>query len=92
MNTTRTLTVHEIPEGPALDGACLAHYYHGGQRTALYSLASAGSLEHRRGEGLARIRQEVREAWDAATLNGDQRDADHLHAFGKWLAEVDTAQ
>jgi hypothetical protein len=82
-------TINDVPVGPALAGACLAHYYHGGQRTALYSLASTGSLEHRRGEGLARIRREVSEACAAAERLGDLRDADHWRAFGEWLAASD---
>jgi hypothetical protein len=65
----------------AMRGAFLAEQYHGGQFTALYALASSGSLELFPGDGLDRLRGELR---DAIEIAGD--DADDLAAL---LAAVD---
>lgn len=70
----------------AMRGAFLAEQYHGGQFTALYALASSGSLELYPGEGLDRLRMELRDAIGCALYNGNADDADDLAAL---LAAVD---
>lgn len=89
-------TVRDIPDASAaLDGACLAAEYHDGQFTALYALASTGSLELHPGEGLGRIQREVadavRTAESLADKYGDElyeQDAEALRAFAAWLVEA----
>lgn len=86
-------TSAEIADGSdALHGAHVAGRYYNGQFTALYALASTGSLELYPGEGLSRIRREVAEAintadQEAALAEGEwfdaleARDFENLHAL-----------
>lgn len=79
-----SLTVDDLPEGgDEMAGAFLASDYHGGMMTALYALASSGSLELYKGEGLSRIVRELREAV-AIAESGYPEDADSLLALLVW--------
>jgi hypothetical protein len=84
-------TVAEIPDGSdALAGAFLAADYYGGQFTALYAVASSGSLELYSGEGLDRLRRELVAAVAIAEQlpesdDGYLTDAENLGAFLAWV-------
>jgi hypothetical protein len=81
-----------IPDGSdALCGAVLAGDYHGGQMTALYALASSGSLELYPGEGLARLIREVSDAVACAEEQGYWEDVESLRALLVWLEHHDEA-
>ena len=83
--TGKHWTVDDLPEsGDEMAGAFLAGDYHGGQMTALYALASTGSLELFPGEGLARLRREVAEAVDIAGREYPE-DCDALSALLRWI-------
>lgn len=87
MTKTLTLTTELLPDGSdALCGAALSAEYYGGQFTALYAVASSGSLELFRGEGTGRL---LRELTNAIALAEDHypEDADHLRAFHDYVAE-----
>lgn len=89
MKRQPTYTTADLPDGSdALAGAFLASDYHGGQFTALYALASSGSLELYPGEGLARIIRELREAVQIASeyeqYADDRDDAHYLSALLAW--------
>lgn len=77
-------TTDDLPDGgDELAGAFLASQYHGGMMTALYALASSGSLELFPGEGLGRIVRELREAVSIA--EGDYpEEAESLEALLRW--------
>jgi len=82
-----TWTVDNLPDGSdALAGAFLAEHYHGGMMTALYALASSGSLELVPGEGLGRIIRELSEVVRIAESDYPQ-DADDLSALLAWCVE-----
>lgn len=82
------LTTDLIPEGSAaLMGAFLAGDYHSGMMSALYAVASSGSLELRDGDGLDRLITELIEAADiAAAYYPDDYDA--LSAFLAWARDL----
>lgn len=89
MKRQPTYTTANLPDGSdALAGAFLASDYHDGQFTALYALASSGSLELYPGEGLARIIRELREAVEIASEHEeyapDRNDAANLAALLAW--------
>ena len=78
------LTIDLLPDGSgALAGATLAAEYHGGMMTALYALASTGSLELRAGEGLDRIIRELTLAVIIADRDYPE-DRDDLAALLAW--------
>lgn len=78
------LTVDMLPDGSdALAGAFLAGDYHGGQFTALYALASSGSLELYRGEGLDRLITELGDAITCAEQDYPD-DVEPLQALRAW--------
>jgi hypothetical protein len=82
-----TWTADNLPEGSdALAGAFLAEHYHGGMMTALYALASSGSLELFPGEGLGRIIRELSEAVRIAETDYPE-DAEILSALLAWCVE-----
>lgn len=81
MTTGHYFTISDLPDD-ALEGASLAADYYGGQFTALYALASTGSLELYPGEGLGRIVRELREAVTIAEANSPE----DLHALRELLA------
>lgn len=84
------LTVADLPDGSdALCGAFLASEYHGGQFTALYALASSGSLELYKGEGLGRIIRELTEAVRIAEGEYPE-DAESLTALLRFCQEHHT--
>jgi hypothetical protein len=79
-----TLTIDIIPEGSdARSAAFTAAEYYGGQFTALYALASSGSLELYKGEGLGRIIRELREAVKVAEAEYPE-DIEDLQALLQW--------
>lgn len=79
-----TLTTESLPDGSnALAGAFLASEYHEGQFTALYALASTGSLELYKGEGLDRIIRELTEAVRLAETY-EPEDVEDLQALLDW--------
>jgi|DEB19_MinimDraft_3_1074340.scaffolds.fasta_scaffold00859_13 hypothetical protein len=81
------ITVSDLPDGSdALAGAFLASEYYGGMMTALYALASSGSLELYPGEGLGRIIRELTEAVRIAESEYPE-DADSLSALLRWCEE-----
>lgn len=83
-------TIANIPDGSdALAGCFLAEYYYGGMMTALYALASSGSLELYPGEGPDRIRSELSEAIPIAESQGHDDDAEELRALYEWVAKHD---
>jgi len=82
-------TTDNIPDGSdALAGCFLAAEYHGGMMTAMYALASSGSLELYPGEGPARIRNELCEAIAIAERDYPD-DVDDLRALADWIAAHD---
>lgn len=77
-------TTDDLPDGgDELAGAFLASQYHGGMMTALYALASSGSLELHPGEGLGRIVRELREAVSIAEQDYPE-DSEPLGALLRW--------
>ena len=83
---TKFLTIDLLPDGgDELAGAFVAAGYYGGQFTALYALASTGSLELYAGEGLQRLRNELREAIKCADNNGDADDAYSMGHLLSWV-------
>lgn len=83
--TVKHWTTDDLPaSGDEIAGAFLAADYHGGMMTALYALASTGSLELYPGEGLARLRREVAEAVDIAGREYPE-DHDALSALLRWI-------
>lgn len=85
MNARTYYTIDSLPDGSdALAGAWLACDYYGGQFSALYALASSGSLELYPGEGLGRIIRELREAIDCAEQHGFPGDVENLTALLDW--------
>lgn len=81
---SRHYTTDDLPDGgDELVGAFLASQYHGGMMTALYALASTGSLELFPGEGLGRIVRELREAVSIAE-QGYTEDSEALGALLRW--------
>ena len=83
---TKQWTVADIPDGSdALCGAHTAQDYYGGQFTALYAMSSSGSLELRKGDGLAPIIREVEQAIRDAHDNGNDTDAYDMGQFLDWL-------
>ena len=84
------LTTELLPDGSAeLMGAFLAADYYDGMYSALYAVASTGSLELRDGDGLGRLITELREA--AAIADGLGRFDEHeqLTAFLQWAVNFD---
>lgn len=82
------LTTELIPEGhTAMEGAFLAQHYHGGMMTALYALASSGSLELFPGEGLDRIIRELDTAVSIAEADYPD-DLEALEALREFCAEL----
>lgn len=71
----------------ALEGAFLAQHYHGGMMTALYALASCGSLELFPGEGLARIIRELDTAVSIAESDYPD-DLEALEALRKFCVDL----
>jgi hypothetical protein len=83
------LTVDLLPDGSdALAGAFLAADYHGGQYTALYALASSGSLELRTGDGLGPLVRELVEAVRVAEEQEQWEDSENLGALLAWCESV----
>jgi hypothetical protein len=79
-----TLTVANLPDGSdALAGAFLAADYYGGMMSALYALASTGSLELFPGEGLSRIIGELTAVVRIAESDYPE-DYDSLAALLAW--------
>lgn len=77
-------TTANLPDGSdALAGAFLCGDYYGGMMSAMYAVASSGSLELRPGEGLGRLIRELREAVGIAESDHPQ-DADALTALLRW--------
>lgn len=89
MTTDHHFTTSDLPDD-ALEGAFLAANYYGGQFTALYALASTGSLELYPGEGLGRIVRELREAVTIAEANSPE-DVDALRGMLAWCERNETA-
>lgn len=79
-------TVEDLSDD-AKPGAFLAKDYHGGQWTALYALASSGSLELYKGEGLGRIISELRDAIEIAETIGEPQDLEDLRALLSWCEQ-----
>ncbi len=80
------LTTELLPDGSdALEGAFVAANYYSGQFTALYALASTGSLELRVGEGLQRIRGELCEAIKCAEDMAEIEDIYPMQALLTWV-------
>jgi len=80
------LTTELLPDGSdALCGAALAAEYYGGQFTALYAVASSGSLELFTGEGTGRLLRELTVAIGIAEADYPE-DVDHLQAFHDYVA------
>jgi hypothetical protein len=78
-------TIREIPDGSdAQLGAMLAGDYHGGMGTALYALASSGSLERFPKEGFTSLIAELSEAIRIAKA-AESEDALALVALATWL-------
>jgi hypothetical protein len=87
------LTTDLLPEGSdALAGAFLAADYHGGMMTALYALASSGSLELCPGEGLYRLTVELGQAIQAAEDQHYWDDAESLRALRQWCEDHERGQ
>lgn len=85
MKRQPTYTTANLPDGSdALAGAFLARDWHGGQFTALYALASTGSLELYPGEGLGRLIRELESAVRAAEQMGLYTDSDDMAALLRW--------
>lgn len=82
------LTTDLIPDGhEALEGAFLAQHYHGGMMTAMYALASSGSLELFPGEGLDRIIRELDTAVRIAEADFPD-DLEALEALRRFCLEL----
>jgi hypothetical protein len=80
------LTIDLLPDGSdALEGAFVASQYYGGQWTALYALASTGSLELYEGEGLQRLRGELCEAILHAENMAEVEDIHPMQALLTWV-------
>ena len=80
------LTTDLLPDGSdALEGAFIASQYYGGQFTALYALASTGSMELYKGEGLQRLRGELCEAIKCAEDMGEIEDIHPMQALLTWV-------
>jgi hypothetical protein len=80
------LTIDLLPDGgEELAGAFTAANYYDGQFTALYALASTGSLELYAGEGLQRIGNELKQAILCANMNGDIDDAYSMGYLLSWV-------
>lgn len=85
---TVKLTTDLIPDGSdALMGAFLARDYYGGMMSALYAVASSGSLELRAGDGLYPLIRELSEAVDIAAAHYPE-DYDSLLAFLAWARDL----
>lgn len=85
---TTNLTIDLLPDASgAMCGAALAYAYHGGQFTALYAVASSGSLELRKGEGTGRLLRELREAIAEAEESENLQDIEDLQDFHDYIAE-----
>ena len=81
------LTVADLPDGSdALMGAACAVYYHGGQFTAMYALASSGSFELRPGDGFDLLMAELAEASIIAENAGHPDDCEYMLALIDWLS------
>lgn len=79
---------NDLPDGSdALAGAFLAGDYHGGQFTALYALASAGSFELYAGEGTGRLLRELTVAIAMAEDADEWEDVHYLMSLRDWLRE-----
>jgi hypothetical protein len=79
-------TIDLLPDGgDELAGAFIAANYYDGQFTALYALASTGSLELYAGEGLQRICNELGQAILCADMNGDIDDAYYMGHLLSWV-------
>jgi hypothetical protein len=80
------LTTDLLPDGSdALEGAFIASQYYGGQFTALYALASTGSMELYAGEGLQRLRGELCEAIKCAEDMAEVEDIHPMQALLTWV-------
>lgn len=80
------LTIDLLPDGgDELAGAFTAANYYDGQFTALYALASSGSLELYAGEGLQRIYTELGRAIKCADGNGEHGDAYSMGHLLSWV-------
>ena len=80
------LTIDLLPDGgDELAGAFVAANYYGGQWTALYALASTGSLELYEGEGLQRLRGELSEAIFHAENMREIEDIYPMQALLSWV-------
>ena len=80
-------TISELPDGSdALAGAFLCAEYYGGMMSAMYALASTGSLELYPGEGLDRL---IRELTGAVSIAGSEypEDYDALVALLTWCQQ-----
>lgn len=85
-NGNAPLTIDLLPDGSeALAGAFTVGEYYGGQFTALYALASSGSLELYAGEGLDRLHNELTVAVSLAYELGDIEDAENMTALLHWV-------
>jgi hypothetical protein len=83
------LTTALLPDGSdELAGASLANEYYGGMMSALYALASSGSLELYPGEGLGRLIKELGEAVRIAEADHPE-DFDSLTALLRWCEKYE---
>ena len=81
------LTTALLPDGSdELCGAALASEYYGGMMSALYALASSGSLELHPGEGLDRLIRELGQAISIAEREYPE-DVDPLTALVRWCEQ-----
>lgn len=76
------MKVDDLPQTDSVMMApFLASEYHGGQFTAMYALASSGSLELYDGEGISRLVRELDDAIQVALDNNTMEDYEHLINF-----------
>lgn len=83
------MSIDDLPQTDSVMMAqFLASEYHSGQWSALYALASSGSLELYSGEGISRLVREVDDAINVAYDNNMTEDYCYLVDFASVLDDV----